>query len=184
MSEENPWRTLSSDVRYDNPWIEVTHHDVLTPAGTPGIYGTVHFKTRALGVVVLDDDLNTWLVGQYRYALDSYSWEIPEGGGDPAIDPLLSIKRELKEDTGIDATNWRRLLEMDLSNSVSDEIATMYLATGLSFGKAAPEETESLTLRSLPFEDAYQMVLRGEIRDSMSVTAILHVKLLMLEGKL
>nr|ART39905.1 J521 [uncultured bacterium] len=184
MSEENPWQTLTFNVRYDNPWITVTHHDVLKPNGEPGIYGTVHFKNLALGVIVLDDEMNTWLVGQYRYPLDHYSWEIPEGGGDPVIDPLVSIQRELKEETGIEAQSWRRLLQMELSNSVSDEEAIVFLATDLSFGKATPDDTEDLALKKLPFDEAYAMALDGRITDAISVVAILRVRLLQLEGQL
>jgi len=183
-NEDNPWRTLSTDVRYDNAWITVRHEDVLKPNGEPGIYGTVHFKNLALGVVVLDDEMNTYLVGQWRYPLQQYSWEIPEGGGDPKIDRLTSIQRELREETGIEAARWRELLQLHLSNSVTDEVATIYLATGLSFGDAHPDDTESLQLRKLPFEDAYQMTLDWRISDAMSVAGLQRVKLLQLEGKL
>lgn len=182
--EENPWRTLSTEIRYDNPWITVAHSDVINPAGGPGVYGTVHFKSLALGVIVLDDEMNTYLVGQWRYPLERYSWEIPEGGGDPNIEPLVSIQRELREETGIEAAHWRRLLQLDLSNSVSDEVATVWLATGLSFGEASPDDTESLQLKRVPFEEAYAMALDGRITDAISVAAILRVKLLQLAGEL
>lgn len=184
MSEANPWRTLTYSVRYDNPWITVTHHDVLKPNGDPGIYGTVHFKNLAIGVVVLDDDLNTWLVGQYRYPLERYSWEIPEGGGDRSEDPLENAKRELKEEAGIEAAHWRLILRMDLSNSVTDEEALIYLATGLTHGEAAPEDTEDLSLRSMPFDEAYSMVEEGQITDSLTVAALMKVRLLQLQGEL
>ena len=181
MSEENPWRTFKSEVRYDNPWITVTHNDVLKPNGQPGLYGTVHFKSIALGAVVLDDEMHTWLVGQYRFALEDYSWEIPEGGGDPDVDPLVSVQRELKEETGIEAREWRFLFEMHLSNSVSDEVARAYLATGLSFGEPDPDDTEALQVMRVPFDEAYAMVLDGRITDAISVAAILRVKLLLHE---
>jgi 8-oxo-dGTP pyrophosphatase MutT (NUDIX family) len=184
MSEDNPWRTLSSEVRYDNAWITVSHQDVLKPNSEPGIYGTVHFKNLALGVVALDDAMNTYLVGQWRYPLGQYSWEVPEGGGDPSIDRLVSIQRELREETGIEASTWRELMQLHLSNSVTDELATIYLATGLSFGEPQPDDTESLQLRKLPFEAAYQMTLDGRITDAISVAALQRVKLLQLEGKL
>jgi 8-oxo-dGTP pyrophosphatase MutT (NUDIX family) len=182
--EENPWRTLSTEVRYDNPWIAVTHAEVLTPGGNRGIYGTVHFKGLALGVIVLDEEMNTYLVGQWRFPLERYSWEIPEGGGDPNIDPLVSIQRELREETGIEAAIWRRLMTLDLSNSVSDEVATIWLATGLSFGAPEPDDTEALQLKRLPFEEAYAMALDGRITDAISVAAILRVKLLQVAGEL
>jgi 8-oxo-dGTP pyrophosphatase MutT (NUDIX family) len=184
MSEINPWRTLSSDTRYETPWITVTHHDVLTPSGTAGIYGVVHFKHHALGIVLLDSEMNTWLVGQYRFPLGRYSWEIPEGGGD-SNDRLESARRELKEETGIEAATWRLLFDdLALSNSVSDELATIYLATDLTFGDATPDETERLQLRRLPFDEAVAMALDGRITDIMSVLAILTVHLLQLQGAL
>jgi 8-oxo-dGTP pyrophosphatase MutT (NUDIX family) len=154
---------------------------VITPGGSPGIYGTIHFHHLAIGIIPLDDQGNTWLVGQWRYPLGLYSWEIPEGGGDPDLPALESAKRELKEETGIEAASWQLILEMHLSNSVTDEHCFVYLATGLSFGESSPDETERVG--SPPaLEDAYQRVLRGEITDAISVAAILRLKLLLGEG--
>ncbi|MEJ7691366.1 NUDIX hydrolase [Daejeonella sp.] len=174
----NPWVTLSEKMIYDNPWISLSEHQVINPGGGEGIYGKVHFKNLAVGVVVLDDDYNTWLVGQYRYPLDQYSWEIPEGGGSLQTDPLVSAQRELFEETGITATSWTEIQRMHLCNSVSDELAIIYLARDLTFGQSSPEETEQLTIRKLPFNDALDMVVNGEITDSMSVAGLLKVKLL------
>jgi 8-oxo-dGTP pyrophosphatase MutT (NUDIX family) len=182
VTEENPWKTLASEVRYSNPWIEVTQHEVLNPAGGAGIYGTVHFKHLAIGIIPLDGEGHTWLVGQYRYPLQRYSWEIPEGGGALGLDPEQSARRELREETGLTAGRWLRLLEMDLSNSVTDERCIIFLATDLTAGAASPEETESLAVRRVPFEQACAMVLRGEITDSVSVAGILRLKL-MLDGE-
>jgi 8-oxo-dGTP pyrophosphatase MutT (NUDIX family) len=182
--EENPWKTIASKSIYENPWIQLTEFDVINPGGGTGIYGKVHFKNRAVGVMVLDEHNNTYLVGQYRYTIGEYSWEIPEGGGPVGTDPLDSAKRELLEETGLVAKQWNLLLEMHLSNSVSDELAILYLATDLSQYQAEPEETEQLQIKKLPFEEAYQMVMDGEIKDSMSVAAIQKTKLLFLEGKL
>ena len=180
--EGNPWQTLSSDLKYSNPWIDLTEHQVITPGGSPGIYGTIHLHHLAIGIIALDGQGNTWLVGQWRYPLGLYSWEIPEGGGSLNLPPLESAKRELKEETGIEAASWQRILEMHLSNSVTDERCFVYLATGLSFDESTPDETEALTVRKLLFEDAYQMVLRGEITDAISVAAILRLKLILAEG--
>ncbi len=177
--QSNPWKVLSSKEVYDNKWIRVTEYDVINPSGGKGIYGKVHFKNRAIGVVVLDEDLNTYLVGQYRFALGQYTWEIPEGGGQLDEDPLEAAKRELQEEAGITADKWEKVLDFHLSNSVSDEYGHVYLARELHFGKAEPEETEELAVRKLPFEEAYQMVLRGEITDSLSVAGILRTKLLL-----
>lgn len=184
--ESNPWKVLKETTVYQNPWIALTEYDVVNPGGGKGIYGKVHFKNIAVGVMVLDDEMHTYLVGQYRFPLNAYSWEIPEGGSsvEGGIDPLEGGKRELLEETGLVAANWQLLLTMHLSNSVSDERAVIYLATGLTQLEAEPEETEQLSVRKLPFEEAYQMVEKGEITDSMSVAAIIKVKLLLFQGRL
>lgn len=176
--QKNPWETLSSAKIYENPWISLTEHQVINPGGGNGIYGTVHFKNLAIGIIPLDNENNTWLVGQYRYPLRQYSWEIPEGGGNEEIDPVLSAKRELKEETGISAESWTEIQRIHLSNSVTDELGIIYLARQLSFGESCPEESEELMIRKLPFDAAYEMVLNGEITDSLSVAAILKVKIL------
>jgi 8-oxo-dGTP pyrophosphatase MutT (NUDIX family) len=179
--EENPWQILESKAIYDNPWIEITEHQVINPTGGKGIYGEVHFKNYAIGIIALDDDDQIWLVGQYRFPLKAYSWEIPEGGGPLNTHPLASAKRELLEETGLVAQHWEELLRMHLSNSVSDELAIIYLAKDFEQFEAQPEETEELLVKKVPFEEAYQMVLRGEITDSMSVAAILRLKLIKAE---
>ncbi|MXV51617.1 NUDIX domain-containing protein [Pedobacter sp. HMF7647] len=182
--ETNPWQTLSSKEIYDNPWINLTEYQVINPNGGNGIYGKVHFKNIAIGIVVLDDKLNTYLVGQYRYAIDQYSWEIPEGGGLLGVDPLESAKRELLEETGLVASSWRVIQTMHLSNSVSNEYSILYLAQNLTQHDAEPEETEQLEIKKMPFEEVYQWVKSGKITDSMSVAAILKVKLMLLDGSL
>jgi len=179
---ENPWTILSERAVYDNKWIGVTEYDVINPNGGKGIYGVVHFKSLAIGVVPLDEELNTWLVGQYRFPLKQYSWEIPEGGGDPAVPPVASAQRELLEETGLVAKEWTPIMEMHLSNSVSDEKAILFLARQLEQREPEPEETEQLVVRKLPFEEACRMVMNGEITDSMSVAAILKVKILLNEA--
>lgn len=173
MSEHNPWQTLKTDIVYSNNWIEVKHNQILNPAGNEGIYGVVHFKNLAIGVIPLDEENNTWIVGQYRYPLNKYSWEIPEGGGIIGVDPLESAKRELVEECGIEAKYWHKLIEMDLSNSVSDELAIIYVARGLTFVPAQPDETEQLTIKKVPFAQVFEMVMNGEITDAMSVGAVL-----------
>jgi ADP-ribose pyrophosphatase len=184
MEEINPWTTLESRKIYENNWISVTEHQVINPSGGSGIYGEIHFRNHAIGILPLDEEMNTWLVGQYRFPLKAYSWEIPEGGG-PLGQPMLeSAKRELQEETGLIAGSWTELLKMHLSNSVSDEAAVIFIARDLTMGPAAPEETEELVLRKLPFEEAYQMAMDGRITDSMSVAALLKTKLLLLEDKL
>ncbi|SFF03485.1 8-oxo-dGTP pyrophosphatase MutT, NUDIX family [Chitinophaga sp. CF118] len=182
--KHNPWTILASERKYDNNWIRVTEHQVLNPAGGPGIYGVVHFKNAAIGVVALDEANNIYLVGQYRFALEQFSWEIPEGGGPLGGDPLESAKRELLEETGLVAHSWQPIIHIHLSNSVSDEAGVVYLARQLEQRTAEPEETELLFVKKLPFDTAYQMVKNHEITDSLSIAAIQKVKLMLLEGEI
>jgi 8-oxo-dGTP pyrophosphatase MutT (NUDIX family) len=181
---DNPWTILGEKKVYDNKWIGITEYDVLNPNGGRGIYGKIHFKNLAIGVLPLDEEGYTYLVGQYRFPLEAYSWEIPEGGGDMDVPPVVSAQRELLEETGLVASEWVHILDMHLSNSVSDERGYVFLARKLEQRTAMPEETEQLIVRRVHFEEAYQMVERGEITDSMSVAGILKVKLMLLEGKL
>jgi 8-oxo-dGTP pyrophosphatase MutT (NUDIX family) len=173
-SVKNPWTTLSGEEKYDNKWIKVTEYNVINPSGGKGIYGKVHFKNKAIGVVALDANANTWLVSQYRYTLNELSWEIPEGGGVMNVDPLESAKRELKEETGLTAGRWTLLTRIHTSNSVTDEEGFIFLAEDLIEGESDLEETEGdLQVRKLPLAEAVDMVLRGEITDSMSLAGIL-----------
>lgn len=173
------WKRKSRQQIYSNNWISIFHDDVVNPNGGNGIYGVVHFKNLAIGVIPIDENGYTWLVGQHRYPQNKFSWEIPEGGGPLGIDPLESARRELQEEVGLAADDWQLILKMDLSNSVSDEEALIYLAKGLEFIQANPEETEELQLKHLPFSEAYRMVLNGEITDSMSVAGILKANLIL-----
>lgn len=178
----NSWQCLKSKEVFDNPWIKVEAHDVINPNGGKGDYGVVHFKNKAIAIVPLDENLNTWIVGQWRYPLGRYSWEIPEGGGKLDVEPLDSAKRELLEETGITAHYWEKVLEMDLSNSVSDEMGYVFIARELEFGAAEPDEEEDLVMRKISFEELYQRTIQGEIRDGLAVAAILRVKLMINEG--
>jgi 8-oxo-dGTP pyrophosphatase MutT (NUDIX family) len=176
--EENPWKTKHSEVKYDNPWIKITEHQTINANGGYGIYGVVHFKNIAIGIIPLDENYNTWLVGQYRYPLQQYSWEICEGGGLLNEDILDSAKRELKEELGIKANNWSKIMNLHLSNSVSDEIGAIFIAKELSYSNPEPEESEVLQIKKIPFTEVYKMVMDGEITDSLSVSGILKTKLL------
>jgi 8-oxo-dGTP pyrophosphatase MutT (NUDIX family) len=185
MDEQlNPWRIMNQKTIYENPWINLTEFQVINPSGGTGIYGKVHFKHRAVGVIPLDEKGNIWLVGQYRFTLNQYSWEIPEGGGKMEESPLEAAKRELLEETGLVAREWTKIMTMHLSNSVSDEIAIIFLARGLDQEQPQPEETEQLQVRKIPFEEAVRMMEEEKITDSMSVAAIQKIRLLVYEGKL
>jgi ADP-ribose pyrophosphatase len=185
MNEEsNPWKTLSKEVKYDNNWIQVSEHQVINPAGGNGIYGVVHFRNYAIGIVPMDNENNIYLVGQYRYPLNKYSWEIPEGGGALDIDPLQSAKRELLEETGLVAKHWQEVMRLHLSNSVTDELAILYLAKNLEQFDPEPEETEELKIKKIHFDEALEMVINGEITDAMSVAAIMRIRLMNLNNNL
>jgi len=161
---------------YENPWIKVDEHQVLNPSGGKGIYGKVHFKNKAIGIIPVDKENNTWLVGQWRYPLNEWSWEIPEGGGKLDLDPLESAKRELKEETGITATQWKMIQRTHLSNSVSDEEGFIFLAEGLVEGNTELEETEAdMKVWKLSLREAVQMVIDGKITDSLSIMGLLAV---------
>ena len=184
MEPQNPWQIISEKEVYANPWISVTEFNVINPSGGNGIYGKVHFKNTAVGILAMDDDLNIYLVGQFRFPVNSYSWEIPEGGAPIGADPIEGARRELQEETGLQAKEWHLLLTMHLSNSVSDELALIYLAKGLTQHNSSPEETEQLAIRKVSLNEAVNMVEEGTITDSMSVAAILKIKLLYTEGRL
>ncbi len=171
---ENPWRTVSTRIVYDNPWIRVREDQVIRPDGKPGIYGVVHYKNVAIGIVAVDDEGYIQLVGQHRYPMDQYSWEIPEGGCAESEDPLHAAQRELLEETGLQARHWELAGEADLSNSVSDEKALWYLATGLVQGDAQPDGTEVLQHRRVQLAEALRMVDAHEVTDALSIIALLN----------
>jgi len=177
---DNPWQRLSRSVAYQNSWIVVYHDEVIRPDGRPGIYGVVHYRNRAVAVVALDEQDRVLLVGQYRYPLDLYSWEVPEGGAANGEDPLAASQRELREETGFTADRWVEVSRLHLSNSVSDEEALCYLATDLRSGSADPEGTERLQIQWVPFADALAMTLDGRITDALSVITLQRVALLRL----
>lgn len=175
-TEPNPWTTLSTREAYANPWIHVREDQVINPSGGRGIYGVVEYQNRAVGVVPVDEEGFTWLVGQWRYCHGSYEWEIPEGGCPPGEDPAECARRELMEETGIRATIIEPLLSgLQLSNSTTNEVCDLFVARGLSFGESAPEETEKLNVKRLPLKEAIQMAMDGRIKDSPSVLALLRL---------
>jgi 8-oxo-dGTP pyrophosphatase MutT (NUDIX family) len=168
---KNPWRTLGSKSIYENPWISVREDSVIRPDGEPGIYGVVHYKNIAVGILPVEDD-HVYLVGQYRYPLERYSWEIPEGGCPEDEEPLEAARRELSEETGLEAGNWRRMGEAFLSNSVADEYAVWFLASDLVAGVPQNEGTEDIGVRRVPLREAVAMAMDGRITDALSVLAL------------
>jgi 8-oxo-dGTP pyrophosphatase MutT (NUDIX family) len=182
--ESNPWKTIDAENVYESDWIKITKSNVLNPAGRPAVYSWVHFKNLAIGIVPMDETKNIWLVGQFRYPINQYSWEIPEGGGKLNVAPEESARRELLEETGIKAKTIMDIGRMHLSNSATDELSITYLATGLEFYESEPEESEVLQLKKISLHDAFLMIDSGEITDAISVAAIQKLMLLDLSGEL
>jgi len=183
-NEKNPWTTLSTETKYDNPWIRVDEYQVLNPAGNPSIYGVLHMKHLAIAILPLDEDYNTWIIGQHRFPFNSYEWEVVEGGCPEGTLPLDTAKRELKEEAGLEAKHYELILEMQLSNSKSDEYSYSYIAKGITYTGEEPEEDEQLTIRKIPFSELYAMCMNGTIKDALSIATVLKAKALIDAGKI
>jgi 8-oxo-dGTP pyrophosphatase MutT (NUDIX family) len=175
FDNHNPWKIISSEKKYENPWISLTQYEVINPSGKNGIYGVVSMKNKALGIIPLDENNNTWLVGQYRFPLKEYSWEIPMGGGPIDKDILESAKRELKEETGIIANKWTNIMRIHTSNSVTDEEGFVFLAEELQFSNTEFEETEIIKIIKIPLTKALEYVMDSKITDAISVAGLLKV---------
>ncbi len=168
------WRKLSSRTVFDNDWITVLEDEVVNPNGGRNRYGHVHFKNRAIGIVPLSEEGDTWLVGQDRYTLGAWSWEIPMGGDD-GEEPIEAARRELREETGLEASRFREVMRLHTSNSITDESGIVFLAEGLRQGDTAFGETEKLQVQRVPLADAVRRVLDGEITDAISAAGLLRV---------
>ena len=169
------WKKLSSRVAWENDWMSVREDEVINPGGGKNLYGHVHFKNRAVAILPLDEDGNTWLVGQHRYTLDAWSWELPMGGAPLDEDMLIAAQRELREESGLTAKDWTELMRLHTSNSITDELGAVFVARDLMPGETALEETEDIQVRKIPLDEAVAMVERGEITDAISVAALLMV---------
>lgn len=176
--KKNPWKTLSSQNVYESKWITLQVDEVINPAGKNSTYSITKFKNFAVGVLPIDENGYTYLVGQWRYPFNKFTWEIPEGGGNLNLPPIESAKRELKEETGISADLWTPLLTMDMSNSATNEVAHIFLAEKLTFGQSQPDDDEEIEIKKVHFDEFYQMVCNGEITDSLSVVAALKYQLM------
>lgn len=179
------WEELDERLVYNNPWIKVTESNVINPNGGKGIYGVVDFKNLAIGIIPLDENNHTWIVGQERFPFyGKYTWEIIEGGGPVDKDPLESAKKELSEEAGLAANRWDKIQKMDLSNSATTEKAIIYVARELSEHQSPQDDTELLELKKISFEELYMRVINGEITDSLSVAGVLKLKILINEGSI
>ncbi len=179
-----PWTRVRHETVFENPWLRIESHDAIAPTGKPAHYGVVRFRNRAIAVLPLHDDGTVTLVGQMRYAIFGHSWEIPEGGV-PDGEPLhTGAMRELTEETGLIAGEMFQILEMDMSNSVTDEVATCFLAMDLSQGETAPDETEQFEYARVPFSHLLKAVINGQVRDSLTVACALRVHHMAVTGAL
>jgi 8-oxo-dGTP pyrophosphatase MutT (NUDIX family) len=178
------WRSTAERLVYENPWIVVREHDAVAPTGRPALYGVVSFKHYAIAVLPLHEDGTVTLVGQSRFALPGFSWELPEGGGPLDVDPLESARRELREETGLVAADWRPVGRFQLSNSVTDERAFGFLALELAPGPADPDETEQLSVVRVPYREALDAVIAGDIEDVLTVAMLLRAYHMAREGTL
>jgi 8-oxo-dGTP pyrophosphatase MutT (NUDIX family) len=173
-----PWIKHDNKILFENDWFSVNKSNVTTPKNKKSIYTMVHFKNIAASCIPIDNRGNIYLVGQYRFPFGDYSWEIPAGGADPSLDTLTECKRELKEETGLEADLWKEIATMRTSNSVTDEVAKIYACIGLKFGTPSPDETEDLKIRRVSFEEGLRMVMEGEITDSLTMVGIMKLALL------
>ena len=179
-----PWRDHGGRTVFDNPWMTVTEHAATAPTGEPATYGKIHFKNLALAVLPLHEDGTVTLVGQHRFAMMDYAWEIPEGGGPLDVDPLESIRRELREEAGLEAADWREILRFQISNSLTDERGIGWLAMGFTPAEQDPDDTEAIALARVPFREALDAVVNGWIEDGMSMAMLLRAYHMAREGEL
>jgi 8-oxo-dGTP pyrophosphatase MutT (NUDIX family) len=174
----NPWKTNASRIVYQNPWVRVREDEVIRPDGAPGIYGVIEIRP-SVGVVAIDDQDRVALVGQWRYSLNRYSWEIPRGGSDPGEEDMLSVaRRELAEEAGLRAADWKFLGTVDNCNGVASDTQFLYVATGLSSTEMNHDPEEDITLAWKPFNEVVQMAMQGGITEVCSIAAILKVAVL------
>lgn len=184
LARRPQWQELTSHTVFENPWIRIESHDVIAPTGRPAHYGLVKFANRGIAVLPLHEDGTVSIVGQARFATKAYSWELPEGGGPLDEAPRDAAIRELREETGLVAADLREILSFDMSNSVTDEVAVCFLATGLSQSETAPDETEAFEYARVPFRDLLDAVIKGQVRDGLTVVSVLRVYHMAVSGDL
>jgi ADP-ribose pyrophosphatase len=182
--QSDPFTTLSTQTTYENPWIRVEHQEVLRPDGQPGVYGIVHFTNRAIAVLPIEENGDTYLIGQWRRPLERWSWEIPEGGVPFEEDIEVGARRELEEEAGLIAGTMVKIAEFDVSNCVCDEVGVGFLAYELSQGIMSPDPTEVLSIRRIHFTHVLDEIDQGIIRDAPTLVTVLRAHQLAITGKL
>ena len=178
-----PWRIRSEKPIYENDWIRVREMQTVAPTGADALYGVVGFKHLAIGILPIHADGTITLVGQHRFPCRDYSWEIPEGGVPVADDPLEGAKRELREEAGLEACVWRKVLDFQTSNSVTDERGVGFVALGLTPVAAEPDPTEAIAVARVPFAEALERALSGDILDVITVAILLRAYHMAAEGQ-
>jgi 8-oxo-dGTP pyrophosphatase MutT (NUDIX family) len=180
------WKGGTERVAFESGWIRVIEQTAIAPTGKPAPYGLVRFKNLAVAVLPIHDDGTVTLVGQHRFPLNDYSWELPEGGAPLHEDPLAGAKRELAEETGLVAAEWREVMRTQLSNSITDERMVGYVALGLSETASAhkPDETEAIALARVPFGEALEAAMAGQLADMLTVAMLLRGYHMAREGSL
>ncbi len=179
------WRVRRGPDRlHENAWFALDDYDAIAPTGVDSRYFCLHFKNGAVGAIPLHDDGTITLVGQWRFPFGAYSWELPEGGVPPDEPSLEGAKREMREEAGLEAREWRHILTMQLSNASTDEVANLYLATGLTPVAKDPDATEQLAVARVPLREALNAIAKGHITDALTVAALLRLHHMAVEGEL
>jgi 8-oxo-dGTP pyrophosphatase MutT (NUDIX family) len=174
LKQANPWTTKSSRIAYQNRWIRVREDRVIRPDGQPGVYGVVEVPP-SVGIVAINQKDHVVLVGQWRYTLNRYVWEIPRGGSDGHPDLMAVAQRELVEEAGVEAEHWQSLGTVDVCTGVTTDVQHLFLATSLRSSEAHHDAEEQIDVDWHPFEHVLEMTMAGQITEVCSVAAILKV---------
>lgn len=178
------WRDAGSSVMFENPWMRLTRHEATAPTGLQADYVVMRPQNMSVGVLPIHEDGTITLVGQQRFALMNWSWEMPEGGAPFNEDPLEGAKRELAEEAGLEAVVWHPALKVEMTNSITDERAMAWLAWGLTPVPIAPDPTEIIRVARVPFGDLLRNVGNGAVRDMFTVATVLRAYHMAREGEL
>lgn len=173
MDDRNLWKIKSEETRYSCERYDLVVYDTINPADKPMEYPVMRYKQKSTAVCAVDDKGYLYIVGQWRFGAGYYSWEVIEGRSDPGETPDITIKRELKEEAGLTAKEWKYLGMFYPNNVLTDEEVHVYIARGLTQGETSPDEHEKLTVKKVRFLDFLQNVIQGKITDGITVSAVL-----------